>query len=655
VVSRRDKSNALTVELGQLPDDNASAVDPVKLCIAYALRIGAVEEKSWPGLLDAVRSRPSKRVLWAKPTSPVFCTITRSNQLDMTKPAMIQQNQRFLSRAAGLIGMLDVPVPHDIRRGAASDVYSLTGSGDLARVGRTLGHSLASMANGVTGAYIGHEKLTIPIMPRGVTDAYIGHEKTDSWSERVAQAPKDTTADLPVDLAPALYKKRRVQTKDIDTYCDDNQLDKTVTKDRERARTALQKQAQEKWTKFQRDLLDDIQQPAPTATPLPSQPPLQSLPSLPSLPSHASGPAGITHSYPLPSQPPLQSLPSLPSLPSHASGPAGTTHSYPLPPQASGSAKTTRSRATAKPQGSATNIRVRATLQDLTNVSGMTSASSALTRKRPSETDSRKDLEQDGAHDNIDPALRTFASDVLGVQIGAASMGQGSSSSTESMVDGCISLLAASHPPVGNELAFLTAPRDEFIGYLSTVNLVCVSTKRTLESDPTGNSRDPPSLFMHYCRKQNCARSFVKALERDEHEVNCSTLSAPLVLDDIERDADEPAPAPRTTKRAYNKVKPGDALKPGFPKVCPQSDICGVTKPFNTRSALTQHKANHHDTTWPPNTPCNFPGCTLPRTSYFTSRNLFRRHLNTVHLQKDAQAKHYIGLIMASAAASQST
>jgi hypothetical protein len=622
VVSRRDKSNAITVELGQLPDDNASAVDPVKLCIAYALRIGAVEEKSWPGLLDAVRSRPSKRVLWAKPTSPVFCTITRSNQLDMTKPAMIQQNQRFLSRAAGLIGMLDVPVPHDIRRGAASDVYSLTGSGDLARVGRTLGHSLVSMANGVTGAYIGHEKLTIPIMPRGVTDAYIGHEKTDSWSERVAQAPKDTTADLPVDLAPASYKKRRVQTKDIDTYCDDNQLDKTVTKDRNRAGLALQKQAQEKWTKFQRNVLDGIQQPAPTAEPQPPQPPQPSLQSLSSLPSHASGPAGITHSYP-------------------------------LPPQASGSAKTTRSRATAKPQasGSVKTAGARAPLRDLTNVSRMTADSSALTRKRPNETD----LEQDGAHDNIDPALRTFASDVLGVQIGAASMGQGSSSSTESMADGCISLLAASHPPVGNELAFLTAPRNEFIGYLSTVNLVCVSTKRTLESDPTGNSRDPPSLFMHYCRKQNCARSFVKALERDEHEVNCSTLSAPLVLDDIERDADEPAPAPRTTKRAYNKVKPGDALKPGFPKVCPQSDICGVTKPFNTRSALTQHKANHHDTTWPPNTPCNFPGCTLPRTSYFTSRNLFRRHLNTVHLQKDAQAKHYIGLIMASAAALQST
>jgi hypothetical protein len=554
VIFRRDKSNALTVKLGQLPDDNASVVDPVKLCLAYALRIGAVEENSWPELLDAVRSRPSKRVLWATPTSPVFCAITRFNQLDMSRPSVVQQNRRFLTQAAELVGMLNAPVPHDIRRGAASDVYSLksSSSGDLNRVAHTLAHSVSAMAQGVTAEYIGLKSVALASTDRGVTNAYIRYGELDSWSERVVQAAKDTPAELPVDLGPAPYKKRRIQSKDIDTHCDSNGLDKKVNKDRQKAGTALQKQAKEQWIKFQRDMLDGLQQPAPTAKP--------------------------------------------------------------LPPQVSGS-------------------RTRAPLQDLTNVSSTASSSGALTRKRPSEIDSRTDPEQDGVQEYIDPTVRMFANDVLGMQIGARvdSIGSTSSgaSSIESMVEGCVSLLAASPTSTSDELAFLTAPRDQFIGYLSRVNLVRVSTKRTLEGDAVGNSRDPPSLFLLYCRKEHCSRSFTTVRERDEHEVNCrpvSALSAPFELEDLDRDADEPPPAPKT-KRAYKKRKLGDALQPGYPKLCPESDTCGVTKPFNTRHTLAQHKA-------------------LPENSYFTSRNLFRRHLNRHHLQNSVQAQRYIDLIM---------
>jgi hypothetical protein len=596
MVFRRDKSDALTAQLGQLPNDNASVVDPVKLCIAYALRIGAVEEKSWPELLDAVRSRPSKRVLWAKPTSPVFCAITRSNQLDMSRPANVQQNQRFLTHAAGLIGMLNAPVPHDIRRGAARDVYSLksngsSGSGDLARVGNLLGHTLVSTASGGTGDYIGLGQLPRPSYGEG-----------DSWSERVAQAPKNTMADLPVNLVTAPYKKRRVLSEDIDTYCDGNQLDKTLPHHRHRAGLALQKQAQEQWTKFQRDLLDGVQQP---------------------------------------------SLPSLPSRPS-------------LLPQASGSAKTTRPRATANPlppRASATTASARTPLQDLTNVSRMTSDATALTRKRPSPTGSRTDLEQDGAQDNVDPAFRTFASDMLGVQIGAASMGSAAqgSSSNESLAEGCMSLLVASPAPIGNELAFLTAPRDQFIGYLSTVNLVRTGQsdgRRTLEKDAAGNSRDAPSLFLVRCRKEHgCPRGFSTENERNMHEVNCRPAparTAPIALNGVESDAIVPPPVPTNTKRTYTKRKADDPFKPGFPKVCPDSATCGVIKPSNTPDTFQQHLKAHHDSDWSRDMPCNAPKCTLPRNHYFISGHFFQRHLTRAHLLTSAQAKPYVDKMYAS-------
>jgi hypothetical protein len=66
---------------------------------------------------------------------------------------------------------------------------------------------------------------------------------------------------------------------------------------------------------------------------------------------------------------------------------------------------------------------------------------------------------------------------------------------------------------------------------------------------------------------------------------------------------------------------------------------------YLTKSLLLQLKSNYHDDKWPKNTPCSVPGCTLPRDSYFTSRNFFRRPLNRFHLLENEQAQHYIGLI----------
>jgi hypothetical protein len=46
------------------------------------------------------------------------------------------------------------------------------------------------------------------------------------------------------------------------------------------------------------------------------------------------------------------------------------------------------------------------------------------------------------------------------------------------------------------------------------------------------------------------------------------------------------------------------------------------------------------------NTPCNFPGCHLPRDTYFVSREAFRRHLAATHMLKADEACFYIGKII---------
>jgi hypothetical protein len=69
----------LEIKLGQLDEWN-SAVDITKLLVAYALRIGAVEEKTWKELITAVIQRPGKRFIWKNTDRPVFFANTKEER-----------------------------------------------------------------------------------------------------------------------------------------------------------------------------------------------------------------------------------------------------------------------------------------------------------------------------------------------------------------------------------------------------------------------------------------------------------------------------------------------------------------------------------------------------------------------------------------------
>lgn len=90
-----------------------------------------------------ILSRPSKRCIWTKPDSPVFYALTRGQHLDFSNSAPIDQQRRFLRHAADLVGMLNTPVSHDLRKGGAADIYAIKSNvvkGDIERVRRSLGH-----------------------------------------------------------------------------------------------------------------------------------------------------------------------------------------------------------------------------------------------------------------------------------------------------------------------------------------------------------------------------------------------------------------------------------------------------------------------------------------------------------------------------------
>jgi hypothetical protein len=184
----------------------------------------------------------------------------------------------------------------------------------------------------------------------------------------------------------------------------------------------------------------------------------------------------------------------------------------------------------------------------------------------------------------------------------------------------------------------LTATTEKFIGFLSTINLVCVATETLPDDVATGNSHNPAERFVFRCKNKDCKRTFISSLRRDQHSVNCNS---PLA-DDTTMTSD----ASSTKAKRQRKMTDINIAGEGLPKPCPDSKDCGVTKDFATQHLMTNHRALHHDPKWPKSTPCNFPGCHLPRDTYFVPREAFRRHLAATHMLKAEEARVYIGKII---------
>jgi retron-type reverse transcriptase len=61
-----------------------------------------------------------------------------------------------------------------------------------------------------------------------------------------------------VHIAITSFKKRKVQTEDIDTYCDNNNLDKKARKDRYKASQSLVIVQRERWAAHQQAIADSL-------------------------------------------------------------------------------------------------------------------------------------------------------------------------------------------------------------------------------------------------------------------------------------------------------------------------------------------------------------------------------------------------------------
>ena len=194
------------------------------------MRVGAVSSVTLDHLFDTARSRNDRTVQWQYPEWPVLAAIDGcSYHLVTAKPATAHQIPVSVQLAAGLAGITENVIPHDLKRGAMQDLANLvtpirgTATAAVAKAG---GHSLNARHH-------------------GVTDQYVGHLKQDLWTKRLDEADADNEVVPAIGARP--FKKPRTQPLAIDVYCQENALDKNSKKDRTKASSAIWKQERIRW------------------------------------------------------------------------------------------------------------------------------------------------------------------------------------------------------------------------------------------------------------------------------------------------------------------------------------------------------------------------------------------------------------------------
>jgi hypothetical protein len=134
-------------------------------------------------------------------------------------------------------------------------------------------------------------------------------------------------------------------------------------------------------------------------------------------------------------------------------------------------------------------------------------------------------------------------------------------------------------------------------------------------------------------------------LRRDQHEADCEGVSLDSLSDEasLPIGEDHRLAVPKGRKR---KAQDTNVVREGFPKPCPDSEICGVTKDLATHHLLNNHRTLHHDDKWPKETACNVPGCQLSPDFVFISRVLFSPHLRLFHFLNKTHPQQYIDKII---------
>ncbi|KAH7393383.1 hypothetical protein BKA64DRAFT_755535 [Cadophora sp. MPI-SDFR-AT-0126] len=194
-----------------LPPNADNILCPIKVLLVQALRCKYLLHDTLEECLESLRARKGGPQLQFRPEAydrPVFPAFFKGgSRLVLDQPAGHEQITKTLRELGEIAGITTLLSSHDNRRGAARELALLPKSQiDVAT------------ATAFAAKHIGHDPKT---QAEGTTQDYIGHSYTNEYTRRVENALNPEHFDhlqstFGVEVASEGFRKRKVDTKEVD-------------------------------------------------------------------------------------------------------------------------------------------------------------------------------------------------------------------------------------------------------------------------------------------------------------------------------------------------------------------------------------------------------------------------------------------------------
>ncbi|KAK4997293.1 hypothetical protein LTR66_003268 [Elasticomyces elasticus] len=556
-------------------------VDPVKILIAYAIRTGDLPETNWTTLLYNVSHRKSKALIWSDPNQPVFrAYIPNKGGIDFSKPAGVHQQRYALREASDLVGMMQRPWSHDLRRGAAQDLSHLS-------------VKIPGLALDNARDALGH---TYKAITDGITEDYRGRRMADLWGARWNSDIAKPVDNFGVEFAEEPFKRPRIVSAQTNRRCNELGLDPAKPSHRMKAQKDLHKELYEQWATEQRRKLNTVQEQQDDGHSVRSRSATLSTSNVARKrpfsvyrdPDQEGELAEATqeHHAPMALQDitsqsctrPAQS-PSSPALPEHAALP------HPIDEELIDPV-----------------LRHFCPSQEVSDIALHEAQDIGFTGVSPHQGNEHQEPQYGD----------DLAFDVLSQALGYA--GTGGNLPTEAVTDMVLSAVETIDRYEQMTNPVLVSNIGTFIDFFSKINTVALqSDSRGLpDTAASGNSRDPPARFLYACKYNGCDRNDLTVVRRQIHQQNCP-FNAELGLPQV--------------KKKERSQPDALAVYPGFPQQCPDRDTCQIDRFFDKPTGLQAHRRAYHSE-WPGNH-CGIKDC--PFEAWFIGRTQYSAHLRNAH------------------------
>ncbi|OBT86748.1 hypothetical protein VE02_06282 [Pseudogymnoascus sp. 03VT05] len=232
---KHDPKKNRTVRLHCLTESRDNVMCPIKMLIASAMRLGAINGRTIEEVLGAIRRRQDKTLQWAdgRGDSPVLCAFhNQTNAVVTDKAAEVRQVINTIHTTSLKAGFCAAVTPHDMRRGAAKDAAHSK-------------HIATGLATSAVAAELGQSAHSLNA---GITAAYVGARNEDSRTKRVNAGFDDPFG---INVTDTAYKRMKMTKVEMNKLYADMGTNTSSANERRKARRRHEAAQEKAWRERQ--------------------------------------------------------------------------------------------------------------------------------------------------------------------------------------------------------------------------------------------------------------------------------------------------------------------------------------------------------------------------------------------------------------------